>query len=98
MLKNSNIQFKYLPTFAMVLVAIKLGAMLFVGRNILFGSLLMPGGIIPFCITFLILDVVTNNYGLDNAKKLIFSLIFCEATFSLIIFLTLQFTPVTRQH
>ncbi|MBY0379105.1 MAG: queuosine precursor transporter [Burkholderiales bacterium] len=95
---TDNKQFKYLPTFAMLLVTIKLVAMLFVGRNLLFGPFEMPGGIIPFCTTFLILDIVTNNYGLLNAKKLIFSLILCESVFSLIIYFTLHLTPFTNSH
>ncbi|MBP9742506.1 MAG: queuosine precursor transporter [Burkholderiales bacterium] len=97
-LKIKSKQYKYYSLFGMILVAIKLGAMLFVGRNLLLGGVIMPGGIIPFCTTFFILDIVTNNYGLANARKMIFSLLLCEAIFSFIIYFTLKLTPVSPQY
>jgi uncharacterized integral membrane protein (TIGR00697 family) len=93
--QENNSYFKFLPLFSMLLVATKLGAMLFVGRNLIINSVMFPGGIVPFCTTFVILDIITNNYGLQNARKVIFSLILCEATFSLIIYFTLNVQPTS---
>lgn len=97
-MKLKQYQYKYYSLFGMILVAIKLGSMIFVGRILLLGGVIMPGGIIPFCTTFFILDIVTNNYGLANARKMIFSLLLCEAIFSLIIYFTLKMTPVSLQY
>ncbi len=90
--------FKFYTLFGMLLVTSKLCAMLFAQRLILFYGVILPGGIVPFCITFMILDIVTNNYGFRNARKIIFFNLACEASMALIIQLTLTITPSSIFH
>lgn len=85
--------FKFYTLFGMLLVTFKLCAMLFAQRLVSFYGIILPGGIIPFCMTFMILDIVTNNYGFKNAKKIIFFNLLCEAIMTLIIQVTLNVKP-----
>ena len=91
-------QYKFYALFGMILITTKLISMIFVGRTLLFGNFIMPGGIIPFCTTFMILDIVTNNYGLEKAKKMILYLLVCEAIFTLMMYITLKIPTSSLQN
>ncbi|MBP9742511.1 MAG: queuosine precursor transporter [Burkholderiales bacterium] len=85
--------FKFLSLFGMLLVTTKLCSMLFAQRVFEVYGIIFPGGILPFCITFMLLDIITNNYGLKNARKIIIFNLFCEAVMTLITLLSLEITP-----
>jgi uncharacterized integral membrane protein (TIGR00697 family) len=90
--KQAN-DFKFFTLFGMLLVTSKLCSMLFAQRLISLCGIILPGGIIPFCITFMVLDIVTNNYGFKNARKIIFFNLLCEAILAFNIQTTLKITP-----
>jgi uncharacterized integral membrane protein (TIGR00697 family) len=64
--------------------------MIFAQRIITIFGITLPGGIIPFCIIFMLLDIITNHYRNENAKKIILFTVICEAIMTLIIYSTLQ--------
>lgn len=91
--KTQANDFKFLTVFGMLLVTTKLCSMLFAQRLISIYGIVLPGGIIPFCTTFMILDIVTNNYGFKNARKIIFINLLCEAVMAITIQLTVKIAP-----
>lgn len=54
--------------------------------------------IIPFCVSFFLLDVYTNQYGLDYSKKLIKLIMIVRLILALCIFLLLEFNLINHQY
>lgn len=52
--------------------------------------LILSGGIIPFCISFTLLDIVTNQYGYRKAKEVIVNYLICKAIMCLLLYLIMQ--------
>lgn len=85
-----NKDFKYFTLFGMLIVANKLCSMIFAQRIVNVFGITLPGGIIPFCIIFMLLDIMTNHYRYENVKKIIYFNAICEFTMAAIIYLTFK--------
>ncbi len=58
----------------------------------------LSGGIIPFCVSFMLLDIVTNQYGSRRTKTLIYYYLICKALMSLILYFTMQLHTAQEFH
>ncbi len=84
--------FKFIVIFAGIIVTANLCAAIMGTRTV---NLDIIGyhspilcGIIPFCISFLLIDVFTNQYGFNNAKLLIRTIILCKIFLALVLYLS----------
>ena len=55
-----------------------------------FGVYDVSGGIIPFCLSFMLLDITLNQYGYKHSKQIIYNLLICKTFFAVLIYLILQ--------
>lgn len=54
------------------------------------GTYDVSGGIIPFCLSFMLLDIALNQYGYRCCKQIIYNLLICKTFFVLILYFILQ--------
>ena len=87
------INYKFLTFFAMLIITCKIFSMLFAQRIFLLFNSPLPGGIFAFCMIFMLLDIITNNYGYKNARKIILLTLSCETIFALLVFTGLIIIP-----
>lgn len=80
---NKNYGQKYLPILSMISITFLISAMIFTYRIIEIGPFLTPGGVVPFAITYLIAGMITEIYGYENARKVIFGNFLCIFIFNL---------------
>jgi uncharacterized integral membrane protein (TIGR00697 family) len=85
--------FKFLSLFGMLIVTNKLFSMILAPRILTIFGIILPGGIIPFCIIFMLLDIITNHYKYENAKKIILFNALCEAAMAALIYFTFKLHP-----
>ena len=77
----------------MLIITCKIFSMLFAQRIFLLFNSPLPGGIFAFCMIFMLLDIITNNYGYKNARKIILLTLSCETIFALLVFTGLIIIP-----
>jgi uncharacterized PurR-regulated membrane protein YhhQ (DUF165 family) len=53
-------------------------------------------GVIPFCIANFLLDVFTNQYGLENSKRLILGIILSEIFLALVLGISVKTKPISN--
>jgi uncharacterized integral membrane protein (TIGR00697 family) len=62
------------------------------------GATLVSGGILPFCISFVLLDIATNQYGYIRVKKIIMLVLICKVIMALFLYSMMQIRPATSFH
>src|SRR3990167_11210507 len=87
---NKNYGHKYLSILSMVSITFLIAAMIFTYRIIEIGPFLTPGGVIPFAVTYLIAGIITEIYGYENARKIIFGNFLCIFVFNLSVWFLLK--------
>lgn len=87
---NKNYGHKYLSILSMISITFLITAMIFTYRIIEIGPFLTPGGVVPFAITYLIAGMITEIYGYENARRVIFGNFFCIFIFNLSVFFLLK--------
>ncbi len=81
---------KYFPLLGMLIITAQLAASVLGPRTILIGPFLLPGGIWSFPLTFFLWDIVTEVYGFQRAKQLIWYYLFAQIVFALLVNFGLQ--------
>lgn len=89
---------KYFPLLGMLIITAQLAASVLGPRTILIGPFLLPGGIWSFPLTFFLWDIVTEVYGFQRAKQLIWYYLFAQIVFALLVDFgySLQLTVLAR--
>lgn len=86
---------KYFPLLGMLILTAQLAASVLGPRTILIGPFLLPGGIWSFPLTFFLWDIVTEVYGFQRAKQLIWYYLFAQIVFALLVDFGLQMPPAS---
>lgn len=87
---NKNYENKFFPVLSMISITLLISAMIFTYRIIEIGPFLTPGGVIPFALTYLIAGIITETYGYENARKMIFGNFICIFIFNFTVSLLLK--------
>lgn len=94
---NNQTDYKLLSIISMVSVTLLIVAMVFTYRPIEFFCFLTPGGVIPFAATYVIAGgIVTEIYGYNNGRRLIFGNFICIFIFNITIFLILKIPSLSH--
>ena len=101
MQKDSD--YKFYTLFAMLILVNSICSSILGARTINLSSVipwvsLASGGILPFCLSFMLIDIVTNQYGYQKAKKLIHFVLICKIVMFILLYVTLQFPPSDLFH
>ncbi len=92
-----NKEFKFNILFASVIITANLATAVLGGRTInitfLSQSRSILCGLIPFCFSFMLIDIYTNQYGFENSKKLIKIILLNKVFFALILFFIVMIPP-----
>jgi len=84
---------RYLPLLAMLVISAQLAAHVLGPRSISMGDLVLPGGILSFPLTFFLWDIITEVYGFQRARQIIYYNVICQIFFAGILYVSLQTTP-----
>lgn len=73
---------RYYPLLAILLITVQLAASILGPRTIMFHGWLLPGGIWSFPITFVLWDIITEVYGFNRARQLIWYYVIGQLCFA----------------
>lgn len=77
--------FTYYPLLAILLITAQLAATCLGPRIIKIDDVILPGGITSFPLTFFFLDIITEVYGFNRARQIIFYYLIGQIFFALLI-------------
>jgi uncharacterized integral membrane protein (TIGR00697 family) len=92
---TTTTEFKFYTLFSMLILTTSvcsslLGARLISLGNFIPGTNVLSGGILPFCASFVLLDIATNQYGYKHVKKMIMNLLMCKIILALFLFIIIN--------
>jgi len=94
-------EFRFYTLFAMLILTTSICSSLLGARLISLGGFIpgtnvLSGGILPFCASFVLLDIATNQYGYKHVKKMIMNLLICKIILALFLFLIINLPVVSE--
>ena len=75
---NQNVHYKYYAQLGMIFVGMLLTANIIGEKPLLFGSIILPAGLLLFPITYLLGDVLTEVYGFAASRRVIWMGMICN--------------------
>ncbi len=73
-----TVHFKYYSQIAMIFVGLLLTANVIGEKPLLFGTVILPAGLLLFPITYLLGDVLTEVYGFSQSRRVIWTGMLCN--------------------
>jgi hypothetical protein len=97
-MKNETLELKYFTPIAGLFVGVLLISNTVAGKFFAIGSLSIPSGVILFPVSYIFGDILTEVYGYERSRRIIWTGVFTEILMALFYWLVLILPPASFWH